>query len=285
MNSFLKVCLACACLGVYWIQSGIDQKVGTFRSTEEILYLPSGNVLKKLSLGYYGLLADIYWMRAVQYYGGKRLKNEKTFDLLQPLLEITTTLDPKLLHAYRFGSIFLSEREPIGANHPEKAISLLQKGIAHNPEQWQLYRDLGFVYYWYLNDYKRAAEAFLEGGKNPNSAPWMRTFAAELLGKDGSRQTARFLWQEIYETSENQQMKENAKQNLLKLTAEEEVETLQALVDKVEAKTGRKIRSLEELVPLGFFKKVPLDPKGFSYLLDPKTSKVSLSPESTVRRY
>jgi len=284
MNQVLLF-IFCACLGTYWIQSKIDHKACGVGSAQERLYLPSGSVLKKLSLGHYGLLADIYWMRAVQYYGGKRLKNEKTFDLLQPLLEITTTLDPKLLHAYRFGSIFLSEREPIGANHPEQAITLLQKGISYNPEQWQLYRDVGFVYYWYLNDYKKAAEAFLEGGKNPNSAPWMKTFAAELLGKDGNRQTARFLWQEIYETSENQQMKENAKENLLKLTAEEEIETLQALVDKVESKTGREVRSLAELVPLGFFQKVPVDPKGFSYVLDPKTGQVGLSHESTIRRY
>jgi tetratricopeptide (TPR) repeat protein len=285
VSQFLKLFIFCVCLGTYWIQSKIDRKTTGVRSTKETLYLASGNVLKKLSLGHHGLLADIYWMRAVQYYGGKRLKNENTFELLQPLLEITTTLDPKLLHAYRFGSIFLSERGPIGANHPEQAITLLQKGISHNPEQWRLYRDLGFVYYWYLNDYKKAAEAFLEGGKNPNAAPWMKTFAAELLGKDGNRRTARFLWQEIYETSENRQLKENAKENLLRLTAEQEIETLQALVNKVETRIGRKIRSLDELVPLGFFQKVPLDPKGFSYILNPKTSKVSLSNESTIRRY
>jgi len=285
MNNLFKIYLVAVYLGIYWIQSAIDQKIGPFHSTEEALYLPSGRVIKKLSLGHNGLLADIYWMRAVQYYGGKRLKNEKRFDLLEPLIEIATTLDPKLLHAYRFGSVFLAENEPVGANQPEKAIALLRRGIEHNPEEWQLHRDVGFIYYWFLHDYRKAAEAFLEGSKNPRAAVWMKTFAAELLAKGGSRQTARFLWQEAYQTSENQQMNDNAREHLMKLAAEEEIETLQVLIEKVQARTGRKISSLDELVSLGFFKKHPVDPKGYGYTLDPSTGKVGLSPVSTIRRY
>ncbi len=36
---------------------------------QEALYLRSAKVLRRLSLGYTGLLADIYWTRAVQYFG------------------------------------------------------------------------------------------------------------------------------------------------------------------------------------------------------------------------
>jgi tetratricopeptide (TPR) repeat protein len=173
---------------VYGTQKAIDARVGQFRSTEEVLYMPSGRVIKALSLGHNGLLADVYWMRAVQYYGGKRLRNEKRYDLLDPLIGIATTLDPQLIHAYRFGAIFLSEPSPVGAKQPEKAIALLKQGIEHNPDEWQLYRDLGFVYYWYLEDYQKAADSFLEGSKNPKSAAWMKTFAAESLAKGGSRE-------------------------------------------------------------------------------------------------
>jgi hypothetical protein len=285
MSVWFKIGLVFGCLGVYGLQSAIDRRLGDFRSTEEILYLPSGKVLKALSLGHNGLLADVYWMRAVQYYGGRRLRNEKRFDLLEPLLQISTTLDPQLMHAYRFGSVFLSEPEPIGANQPHKAIELLRRGLEHNPEEWQLHRDIGFTYYWYLRDYKSAAKAFLEGSKYPKSAKWMKTFAAELLAKGGSRDSARFLWQEVYNASENQQMKTNAWENLIKLTADEEIEKLQELVQKVEAKIARKLTSLDEFVQLGIFKQRPLDPKGFAYALDAETGKVHLAAESTVRKY
>ena len=285
MNFIVIPLLLVAGWGVYWAQSKIDQKIGPFRSTEEMLYLPSGSVLKTLSLGHHGLLADIYWMRAVQYYGGKRLKNERRFDLLEPLLNITTTLDPQLIHAYRFGSIFLSEKLPVGAEQPQRAVLLLQKGIERNPDQWQLYRDLGFVYYWYLQDYKKAAEAFLGGAKNPKAGRWMRTFAAELLAKGGSRETARFLWQELYDSSDNEQIKKNARENLLRLTALDDMDVLQSLIVKVESKIGRKISSVEELVRLGVLKEVPRDPKGSPYVYNPTTGEVALSSESSIRIY
>ena len=285
MKPVIFLSLIVSLLGVYFIQSAIDRQAGLFRQTEEVLYLPSGKVLKALSLGHYGLLADIYWMRAVQYYGGKRLRNAGRYDLLGPLIDITTTLDPHLMHAYRFGSIFLSEKSPVGAEQPEKAIALLEKGIRNNPDEWQLYRDLGFVYYWYLEDYKMAAEWFLEGGKNPRSAKWMKTFAAELLAKGNSRETAKFLWQEIYDTTDSEHIKNNAKECLLRLQALDEIDILKSVAKKIETKTGRKVMSLQELVRLGIFKQLPLDPKGFPYMLNPETGEIGLSPESTVKRY
>jgi tetratricopeptide (TPR) repeat protein len=285
MINLVRICLVAVCVAVYFVQSAIDQGVGFYHPAQEVLFLPSGSFLKKLSLGYNGLLADIYWMRAVQYYGGKRLKNEPGFRLLEPLIDIATTLDPQSLHAYRFGSVFLSEREPVGAGQPERAIALLQRGIEHNPDEWQLHRDVGFIYYWFLNDYKKAAESFLEGSRNPKAAVWMKTFAAQLLAQGGSREVARFLWQEVYQTSENQRMKENAREHLQKIRAEEDIEMLQVLITRIEAKTGRKIGSVDQLVDLGVFKSPPSDPNGFRYILDPRSGQVGLAPDSTIRRY
>ena len=47
---------------------------------KEELLLRSGPLLKKLSLGYDPLLADIYWTRAVQYYGSRARKPGATYE-------------------------------------------------------------------------------------------------------------------------------------------------------------------------------------------------------------
>src|SRR5579872_3475646 len=98
---------------------GIRGKQATL---EEVLYVPSGKTLKQLSLGYSGVLADIYWTRAVQYYGQKLAtrRPDLRYDLLYPLLDITTDLDPHLIVVYEFGSVFLSQRPPVGAGQPDK---------------------------------------------------------------------------------------------------------------------------------------------------------------------
>ena len=117
-------------------------------------------MLKRASLGYDGLLADIYWTRAVQYFGGRHHNNARSYNLLFPLLEITTHLDPQLVVAYQFGASFLAPPPPNGAGQPERAIQLMEYGIQNNPDNWKLYYDLGFVYYMNLKDYQKAAEAF-----------------------------------------------------------------------------------------------------------------------------
>src|ERR1051325_10479744 len=105
----LIVCMASSIL----LLRQVDQTRG--KSTlQETLYISSPKVLKRLSLGYDGLLADIYWTRAVQYFGGHHASDGE-YQLLAPLLTITTTLDPKMLPAYEFGSNFLSPKPPDGA--------------------------------------------------------------------------------------------------------------------------------------------------------------------------
>ena len=81
----------------------------------DTLYISSPSALKRMSLGYTGLLADIYWTRAVQYFGSHHARSAEEYNLLYPLLDITTTLDPKLIIAYRFGAIFLEEPPPAGS--------------------------------------------------------------------------------------------------------------------------------------------------------------------------
>src|SRR5450759_4092245 len=92
----------------------------------EVLYLPFPKVLKRLSLGYDGLLADIYWTRAVQYFGAKHYAGAEHYALLAPLLEVTTVLDPHLIVSYDFGANFLAPSPPEGAGLPGEAIKLVQ---------------------------------------------------------------------------------------------------------------------------------------------------------------
>ena len=123
--------------GVWRLQRGIDERLAELNQEQDELMLRSGPMLRFMSLEYAPLLADLYWTRAVQYYGANSKKAEVKLDLLWPLLDITTTLDPNLIPAYRFGSTFLAEPPPRGAGQPDRAIELLERGIKANPEFWR----------------------------------------------------------------------------------------------------------------------------------------------------
>jgi len=263
------------------VQMEIDQRVRPYQETPELLWIPSGKVLKKLSLGQDGLLAHIYWTRVVQYYGG-RLRDRKTdFSLLGPLLDITITLDPHLLVAYRFGAIFLSERSPRGAGQPEKAAELLQRGIQANPDVWRLWHELGFIYYWELQDYPEAAAAYLEGSKNPKAAPWMKVMAAVISEKGGNRETSRFLWTEIYNSAEDPAIRGNARGHLETLQALDDIDELERRAAQFQETTGRWPQSFSEMISAGLLEGLPADPTRLPYQLQPD-GQVTLHPDSKV---
>jgi tetratricopeptide (TPR) repeat protein len=269
--------------GVWKLQEKIDAQFDGMHQEADDLVLRSGKLLKVMSLEYAPLMADLYWTRVVQYYGDKAVRHDPHFELLWPLLDVTTTLDPNLLVAYRFGSMFLSENAPQGAGRPDLAIQLIQRGIQANPEYWRFYEDLGFIYYFELHDYDKAAAAFLEGSKNPNAKTWMKVLAAKVSEQGDSSETSAFLWNDIYTTTTDPQMKENAATHLQLLKSDEDCKAIDAVSDDFQKKNSRRPSSIEELVSAGMLKGVPADPAGQSYVLD-ADGKAQLDPESPLAK-
>jgi len=123
MSIITSRALLCAVLllglaGVWQLQHAIDAQLAATHQEQDDLVLRSGAMLKAMSLEYAPLTADLYWTRVVQYYGNKHIRQDGNIDLLWPLLDVTTTLDPNLIVAYHFGGMFLSDSPPRGAGHP-----------------------------------------------------------------------------------------------------------------------------------------------------------------------
>ena len=234
---------------------------------EQMLYISSPKLLKRLCLGYDGLLADIYWTRTVQYFGGTHSQGGGTYKLLWPLLNITTELDPHLIPAYEFGETFLVAKPPQGAGDPQKAIELARKGIQNNPDDWHLYYDLAFVYYD-QKDYRDAAEAFLRGSQLPNTHPFLKIMAAQMAQHGGELDTARMMWSATLETSHDALIRANAAAHLRAIQVDEDVNFLEELVEKYRDKTGHYPATFSEMVSAGLIKGIPLDPRGHPYSLE-----------------
>jgi tetratricopeptide (TPR) repeat protein len=265
-------------LSLYPLQCRITEKKDSVAQQQELL-LRSGKLLKRMSLGYDSLLADIYWTRTVQYNGGVIERGEKDFNLLAPLLDVTTDLDPRLDVAYRYGAIFLSEKVPAGAGRPDEAIALVRKGIAANPSDWRLYYDLGFVYYWYLRDYQQAAQTFWEGSKVPGALPWMSAMAAHIAGSGGSRETSRFMWGQIYESSKDITIRANALAHLQALRTLDDLDALKNFTETYKKQTGRAPNSMQDLVNAHIILGIPQDPGGYPYIFD-ANGDAAVNPES-----
>jgi len=252
--------------GIWKLQHSIDAQRTSLSEERDDVLLRSGKLVKVMSLEYAPLLADIYWTRVVQYYGNKHVRRQANLELLWPLLDITTTLDPNLLISYRFGAMFLSQRAPTGAGRSDLAVQLIRRGIQANPDYWRLYEDLGFVYYFDLKDYQKASEAFLEGSKKPNAQVWMKVMAARVAAEGESFATSMFLWKDIYDSTPDPSVKKNALLHLQLLKVKEDCKQLDALTDEYAKRYGRRPARMNDMVQAGLLRGIPGDPLGFAYI-------------------
>ena len=163
---------------------------------------------------------------------GSRERRRRPTDLLYPLLDIATTLDPAFNIAYRFGAIFLAEGRDRGLSHPELAIRLLDKGFANNPHKWHYLYDKAFVYYWTYRDARTAAHWFGEAGKVPGSAEWLPGLSAYMLAQGGDRRSSRFLFEQILQTAEHEYMKTTAQWRLGQLDVLDLIDQLNPVLDR-----------------------------------------------------
>ena len=218
-----------------------------------LLYVRSPEALRRMSLSYHSILADVYWIRAVQVYGDTKLGRtaDRSYGLLYPLLDLTTSLDPYFDVAYQFGALFLAEQPPAGPGRPDQAVTLLEKGLRAQPDDWRLHQAIGFVHYWSYQDYAAAADWFRRGSQLTGAPVWMGPLAAVTLAEGGNRKASRLIWQQILQSVSDEWFRKEADRRLKQLDAMDQLDTLTRVVATFEARQGRVPASWAELTRAG----------------------------------
>ncbi|HZR22531.1 MAG TPA: hypothetical protein VFA59_03020 [Vicinamibacterales bacterium] len=262
---------------------------------DEVL-IASPTALRRMTVGFNALAADVYWIRALQYYGGTKrrlaarapapqpphaLAGTSDYDRLYDLLNLTTSLDPLFDIAYRFGAVFLAEPYPLGPDRPDLAVKLLEKGMQARPERWQYLEDIGFVHYWYERNYKAAADAFARAGDISGAPNWLKPLAATTLAQGGDRRTSRAMWLAILQSADVDWLRHQAEWRLQQFRALDDIDVLQARVDAYTKRTGTVPRDWQSLVAAGDLRRIPTDPTGVAYELGPG-GRVRLSSSSSL---
>ena len=267
------IALVVALLGaVVGLQAVHEQRGGAPSSTNvDMLYVRSPEAMNRLALSYDALLADTYWIRAVQHFGRTRQSTDPSdrYELLYPLLDLTTSLDPLFNVPYQFGAIFLSETPPGGPGRPDLAIALLEKGLKAQPDKWEFAQAIGFVYYWSRQDYPEAAAWFARAATFPTAPNWMAPLAATTLAVGGRRDSSRQLWQQVAQSEDaGDWFRREAARRLLQLDAMDQLDELQQVVTGYAQRAGRRPSRWEDLRLAGLLRGTPVDSTGAPYQLE-----------------
>ncbi|MEQ1763640.1 MAG: hypothetical protein ABL984_10890, partial [Pyrinomonadaceae bacterium] len=205
-------------------------------------------------------------------------------------LENATELDPKFTAAYSFGAIVLPGIDPT------KAIELTEKGIRNNPDHWRLYQYLGYIY-WRQKDYLKAAATYEKGSKIPGAPPFMRQMVAAMNAAGGSRETARAIYAQMLNESEDEQSRSNAQIRLFELDSIDEVEAVNKALSDIQERTGRCPDRVSDTFSVIKNVRLPagnefqidvsnnlVDPTGVPYIFDRSSCTIGLARESKIPR-
>jgi hypothetical protein len=291
--------VATAALAAVLLAAGVQLQAARERvypppaEQEASLYMRSGKTLRRFAGAYAALTADVYWIRAIQYYGTSKQRfdhlvatgvagppaGENRYPLLHPLLDVTTTLDPRFNIAYRFGSVYLGEAYPRGAGRPDLAIALLEKGLRAMPDKWQYMEDIGFVHYWFRHDFHAAGDWFNKASDVPGAPWWLRSLAATTKAQGGDRRSSRAMWEAILQTAEIDWLRKDAERRLLQLQALDTIDALQRAADDYARRTGQ-TPDWQALVRARVLRGYPVDPTGTPFELT--NGRVQLSKSSSL---
>jgi hypothetical protein len=105
--------------------------------------------------------------------------------------------------------------------------------------------------------------------------------AARIAAEGGDRRWAMFLWNELYKSTENPLIRKNARDHILGLQADFDIEWLEGRLAQYQRATGQPAASFEPLVAAGLLRALPLDPAGYPYRLG-ADGRVRLDPQSPI---
>ena len=213
-----KICLIVMVVASVGIVIGVQSTIGDVLISDlgqdyDLYYVGNSNYIKIISAGFESIVADVYWIKSILYFGrrsiitdypmvGKQLADDGTdtpefalwkkevkqrYRYLPGLINMVVELEPNFQAPYLFGGLMISMK----AGEVDKSIALLNKAKRSIPENWQVPYLLGFNYYFYKDESNKALGYFMDAAKVPGCPQGVTNLSVAILQKEGKIDVAR----------------------------------------------------------------------------------------------
>lgn len=234
--------------------------------------LPRREIARLAALGFESLLADYYWLQAVQLVGGEVANPARHAADVGRYTELVTALDPWVDHPYRFAALWMSDdREAVHA-----ANRLLERGIAYHPEEWRNRFYLSFNHLYQLGDAQAAARE-LEGAVGLPGAPtYLGRLLARLRSAGGDLDAAEAYLETLLELDPTLWFQIAYEEALVEIETERRARVLDEARERFRAENGFDLLRVEELAwgPHAVLFTIPAEPSGAEWKIDEKTDQI-----------
>jgi hypothetical protein len=211
-NICLVSILLTAGILVHYCQVKLDASADT-RAMKSAEVLPKAEVLKMVSLGYDQILADIYWLNFIQYFGDTNARLVDHYDRCYDYLSLISALDPHFIQAYWFAAFAVGTEQ----KRPDLAEKIISRGLSNNQDNWYLPYIAGVNEFINSKDDKKAAKYYKMAAKFPGSPPWLSR-QAQILDTNLPRIFKEIrTWATVYESNPDGLVKSTARTKLIDL--------------------------------------------------------------------
>jgi hypothetical protein len=251
-------------------QKTLDARADHIQSTiEELAQLPKGEYLKPALLGYDTLGADILWLRTLQVLGKKRNSQEE-YEWMYHAIDVITTLDPQYAYPYYVGGVVLTN---IG-NRVDLSNRILEKGHQNNPAEWNLLFLLGYNHYFILGDAKKGAGYIGLAARTSGAPDFLSGLATRMYAEAGNPDVALQFIEALWKENPDLAMREKLEVRAKEVMIERDLIIIEKAVKRFREKYARLPASLPDLVGAGLLPRLPDEPFGGTYRIDPQTGSV-----------
>lgn len=269
-RNFVALIVVVALLGV---AVGAERRLGRIPRQDplgkDLLFLPSPEMVKIMSLGNPGLAADIIYLWSIQYYS--LFQPNERFLYLSPVYGLITDLDPNYFDAYRIGALIMQIQMGGDQDQLEQAVrALFDKGLRNLPESWELAEAAAWdMHMRFLN--REAALHYAEIAVERAGAP-PRIKRMVGVWRDGGNQwsvdDSIAYWRQAVEDAVDDYDRTMCMSKLYDAVALKDREVIEPRLRAFAAGSGACAEDWSELIRVGLLQRVPLDLSGNPYGID-----------------
>jgi hypothetical protein len=232
----------------------------------ELLYLPSPEMLKIMSLGNPGLVADVLYLWSIQYYSF--YQPHERFLYLETVYNLITDLDPLYVDAYRIGALIMQIQTGGDEEELEAAVRrIFDKGMRNLPDNWQLAEAAAWDFFIRFKDQEMALHYAEIASQRPGAPPRIKRMVGVWRDKESkwTLDDSIEYWRRALENAENEWDRVLCMNQFYDAVAARDRIALAPLLEAYSARFGRCPENWEELIRAGALRQVPLDAYGDPY--------------------
>jgi hypothetical protein len=235
-------------------------------------FVPRPEVARISALGFRAVMADYYWLQAVQVVGGAERDPSEHASFLGRLIDVVTTVDPWVGHPYRFAAVWMVDTE----KSVRAANQILARGIAHHPREWRNRFYLGFNHFFYLEENARAADVLEPAIPLPGAPTYLKRLVARLRAETDGLETAAAFLAELIESTQDEYARAEYEKALDEIETERRARFLDAAREEYRRRAGADIGSVEDLVrgPHRVLSELPPEPNGWEWALSEQDGRI-----------